>query len=98
MRQTPVATHHKDDALEKLLHRSNAKAGRRVLLGDCAGGVAGEEDGEVSLLGPRGKFVDAVGADGDGDDPVAIVEDRGVLIPVRLMLDGSALGSRLGEE
>ena len=43
----------------------------------------------------RGVGVDA---DADHDDLLSVVEERGVLITVRLHLDRSALGPRLGEE
>src|SRR3954468_4868635 len=47
---------------------------------------------------PRSERGVGVDADADDDDVASVVEERGVLITVRLHLDGSALGPRLVKE
>ena len=71
---------------------------RRVQLADSSTRIAGEEHGEILVVRPRRERGVRIYADAEDDDVPAIVEERGVLITVRLHLNRSAFGSRLIKE
>jgi hypothetical protein len=58
--------------------------------GDGEVRVAGHQELEVVVPRPGLQLLDGIGADGDEDDVLAVVEDLRVLITVRVHLDRSA--------
>jgi hypothetical protein len=71
---------------------------RGVQLADFATWVAGEQNGEIFVPCPRCERGVGIHTDAQHGDLASVVEERGVLITVRLHLDGSALCPRLIEE
>ena len=69
-----------------------------IQLADLRTRVAGEENGEVLIPRPGRECSVGIHTDAQDDDCASVVEERGVLITVRLHLDGSAFCSRLIEE
>src|SRR3981081_2982724 len=89
-----VRAHHEQRAVVPLV----LGVVRAVELSHFAAGVAGEHDRKVLLAGPRCQCGVGIDAYSDYRDVAAVVEERGVLITVRLHLDRSAFGSRLIKE
>jgi len=70
----------------------------RIHLPHFAAAVAREENGEILVTRPRCERGVGVDADSDYLDIAAVIEERGVLITVRLHLNRSAFCSRLVEK
>ena len=83
---------------DKEIPRVIVPANRPVQLADHLPGIAREKKREAGLRRPIRQRRVRVGADADDDDLASVVEDRGVLITVRLQLDRSTTCSRDHEE
>lgn len=69
-----------------------------IQLADLRTRVAGEENGEVLIPRPGRECSVGIHTDAQDDDFASVVEERGVLITVRLHLNRSAFRSRLIKE
>jgi hypothetical protein len=77
--------------------RVEVPANRSIQLADDLAGIAGKNSRVAGLLGPGRQRGVGVDADAEKDDVFAVVEERGVLITVRLSLDRSTARPRLDE-
>src|SRR5512143_409849 len=78
--------------------RVELAVGGTVLFCDCLIGIAGEQVRKSGLTRPIGLGGIGVDADADHDHLFPVVEERGVLITVRLHLNRSATCSRFWEK
>src|SRR6478672_8053070 len=90
----PVRSNHEQRAVIELVLGVECA----VQLPDLAAGIAREHHRKIFIARPGCQRCIRIDADADDGYVAAVVEERGVLITVRLHLDRSAFGPRLKEE